>query len=420
MLAWRPPCQPHFLSFSTFSSLSVVMDEPYPVESREAAASTSNVLASCDDEEGDSGLVDITSLIDECAAALDVRYPFVCDTDTFNLHDSMAATQLMDRKMDCCEIPASHYMTAGTAADDEDKVVFPRPVPESLDDPFSPLPWNELTITEAACIGVQILVRFQAFLSGSSVGESTFTCLSVSILHGSLASILLPVSFFTHLIRSSYTLPFECSYAHADVLSDMKSRLFSSSSSCSVKDGTLDEGGGKQSDTPGASSHSRLVVFACALALVEATDVVRSIILNADIYEEEDFAPNTYDIPFYVTAEEMESNDEGGDGGRGEMATVKVLERALKETKTIELEAIKSEDNVRRDGAEVILLVLSFLSGFLTVTGNMVRMCMQWQLCNYLFCELASHAVNDPDCFRGNYRHRKCASSWRTCSKSRK
>jgi hypothetical protein len=168
----------------------------------------------------------------------------------------MAATELTDRKMDCCEVPANHYTGV---EQDREKYVFPRPPPQGLDDSFSPLPWKHLTPREASYISFQLLGCLQAFLSGVSIAESTFTCL----------------------------------YAHASVIRDMQRRLFG--------DTPLVE----PITAPSPDQYAQFFLFTCVIALVDATDIARNIILNADIYEEEDFFPNTYDIPVYTETAEV-------------------------------------------------------------------------------------------------------------------
>lgn len=255
-------------------------------------------------QENETDFVDVTSWMESCASMLTVQDPFVCVKASFNLHDSMAATELMDRKMDCCEIPAGLYLDS-TALEDEGKVVFPRPVPESLDDPFSPLPWNELTAWDASYVGVQILVTFQALLAGSSAGESTFTCL----------------------------------YLHASVLTDMKARLFG--------DRSLRE----PINLPCSGTYAQFFLFVCAVSVVDLTDVVRSAIVNADIYEEEDFSPNTYDIPLYTDLEEV--------------STLHLLEVAMNMTREV--------TDVDETLLDLNQSVLGYLFGLLSACNTLVR-----------------------------------------------
>lgn len=257
-----------------------------------------------------AALIDITSLIEECASSLTLKEPFLCNRDSFSLHDSMAATELLDRKMDCCQIPVTHYCPIDHDEETSEglpKVVFPRPAPTCLDDDFSPLPWEELTTRTAAFITMEMLLRLQSFLSGSSVGESIFTCL----------------------------------YAHSSVLEDMKTKLF--------RDGTALKDG---FEGPSRENYPQFIVFTCTVAVVEITSVARGIVVNADIYEEEDFSPNTYDIPFYPPEGE-------------EIDILALLKRAVEMSKDHSLKGDVDND--------VIALIIGFLFGFLSTITFLVR-----------------------------------------------
>jgi hypothetical protein len=241
-------------------------------------------------------MVDITSLIEDAASSLTVSAPMLCDEKSFNLLDSMAALELIDRKMDCCEVPASLVAPYGKTASEE-KMVFPRPAPTGLNDVVEPLPWDDLTMEEAAFISLEALIRLESLLDGSSVVESTFTCL----------------------------------YAHQPVLADMKARLQPDSKE---KNGTT----------------AQRVVYAATLMLLELTDVLRSIILNADIYEEEDFSVSTYNIAVFDDRDEA-------------TAVVAVADV---------LELIKTLEEQDSDEVRAITLILGFQLEFLTVCTSMV------------------------------------------------
>jgi hypothetical protein len=254
-------------------------------------------------------MVDITDLIKDCASTLTYSEPVLCNPLSFSLQDAMAATQVMDRKMDCCEVPAPQVSPWRT---DEETRLFPRPPPASLDDPFAPLPWDNLTMQDVAWISLEIIVRQQSLLSGASLGESTFTCL----------------------------------YAHNTILADMRSRLFPGKEA-----GTLVErfeGLGLTKDSPGTPA--QYVLFTVALALVEITEVTRGIILNGDIYEEEDFVTNTHGITLFTETEEVNS------------ATL--LESAMKTTSELE-----GQDT---DEIKIILLILGFQFGYLSNCAKLV------------------------------------------------
>ena len=209
--------------------------------------------------------IDLTATFRSCAASLTLQEPFLCDKKVFNLHDAMAASQLMDRKMDSCDIAAAVASPLLTHA--PDTILFPRPPPTGIADDFTVLDWDELSLEQAASILVEILVRLCAVLNGASVGESTFTCL----------------------------------YAHRSVLLDMAERLKGDAEDLSqaFKALKLNEKETEFSETMIAQH----VVFAAAFCLVETTDIFRGIVNNADVYEEEDFASNTYGISFVHVAD---------------------------------------------------------------------------------------------------------------------
>jgi Mak10 subunit, NatC N(alpha)-terminal acetyltransferase len=281
-------------------------------------------------------MVDITTIIVDCATNdLNEQEPFLCNSnynddqrkhqqasststvdtipvdhahssnmDEFNLQDAMAATQLMDPKMDCCEIPVSviaPWLVLKEEKQQEpegdnkkknnaERMIPPRPIPTGLNDPMASLPWDELTIVDASVICIELLIRFQALLSGSSVGESIFTCL----------------------------------YAHCNVLAEMHSRLChncgtttgtptttaatTNSSSAlqeSIQQLTLNDSDTSPTTTSSSSSEhivAQWSIFACTYAMVDLTETIREIVFNADIYEEEDFAINTHNLQFYPSS----------------------------------------------------------------------------------------------------------------------
>lgn len=259
-------------------------------------------------------LIDITAIIAGCSQALNVSDPFLCDENSFSLHDAMAASQLTDRKMDCCEIPMTSIAPFGTKVN-EDNTGYPRPAPTGLDGPFTPLLWEKLTEKDALFISLGCLVRLEAMLGGASVGESTFTCL----------------------------------YAHFSVMCDMKTKVMPE------PEGIAEKLKNVMSDRKALGptldgTVPQVVVFSSSLMLVELTSKIREAIINADIYEEEDFIHNTNDIPFF---NETPSH----------VNPLPVLDSALQRVRQM-------ESGIIRDALQ---LVLSFQRDLLTVTNSMVR-----------------------------------------------
>lgn len=256
-------------------------------------------------EPEEEALVDITSLIQECASSLSFSNPILCNEESFSLHDSMAALELMDRKMDCCELSASLIHPNN----DADVIIPPRSIPTGLEDEVAPLPWNELTIKDAAAIALEILPLLESLLRGTSVAESTYTCL----------------------------------YAHNAVLSEMKERLLTH------KFGNLGV-----SVSPHDTNIAQFLVYAATLAMVEISDVVRSIVLHADIYEEEDFSVNTFGLQFFPDADGPE--------------TIKTLQEALDRISKFE------EEKQTIDDVVILRYIMEFELSFLKACSSLAKL----------------------------------------------
>ena len=275
----------------------------------------------------DTTYVDITSLIDESAKDLSFEQPYLCDEATFSLHESMAALELMDRKMDCCEITVQRQ--DGTTV-----VVPPRPLPNGIDSPEGfALPWEDLTLTDAADFAVELLTRLEALLRGASTAESTYTCL----------------------------------YAHNAVIADMQTRL-EPANGTARPNGSLTEqlqnmtvtAPTKTTKTSGTVAQH--VVYATTLGLVEASDLIRDIILHADIFEEEDFGFSTFGLnPATPDETTAESN---------EQRTQRALAKAAERIKGVLTKRSVSKQDQR--AARKIQSVIQFLLLFLRTCATMV------------------------------------------------
>mmetsp|Transcript_28600 Transcript_28600/g.42281 ORF Transcript_28600/g.42281 Transcript_28600/m.42281 type:complete len:764 (+) Transcript_28600:65-2356(+) len=261
------------------------------------------------DEFEENDLVDITSIVEQAAASLTLSKPILCDEDSFSLHDSMAALELMDNKMDCCQLSASLVHPKN----DPKVIVPPRQIPTGLHDQICPLPWDELTIDDAANIGMEILTRLESLLGGASVAESTYTCL----------------------------------YAHNAVLLEMK-KVINGDESLIEKLGSM-----RTSDLPPSSDLTttpQLLVYAQVLGMVEISDVIRSIVLHADIYEEEDFSVSTFGLQYSSI----------GDGPK----TIQTLQCAL------QCLAEESEN----ESTCILENVISFQSSFLQTCASLAKL----------------------------------------------
>lgn len=216
--------------------------------------------------------VDVTTLFQQqCNEILSPQRPFLCDDTSFHLYDAMAASQLGHDKMDCCQVPSYHHNNT-TATHER---VFPRPAPTGLQDAFTPLLWDEWTQSEILGFALEVLVCVQALCAGASVGESTFTCL----------------------------------YAHAPVLQDMEARLFPVEQSL-AEQLNLDENNNTTTTTTTTrlsfkGTPAQFIIYTLSTALNEITVLFRTIVQNADVYEEEDFVAQTYQIPFYSSDKDI-------------------------------------------------------------------------------------------------------------------
>lgn len=257
-------------------------------------------------EEAENQMVDITAILDAHAKSLTVSDPMLCNTDSFNLQDAMAALEVIEPKMDCCEIPISKVAPFGAKFDEnDDRLVFPRPAPTGLVDAVDPLPWDDLTNLDAAHVLIEYIIRLESLLGGASIVESTHTCL----------------------------------YAHKPVIEDMKKLVEPTS-----------KGKGKQ-EMKGTLAQN--VVYASTLMVLELTDTMRSIILNADIYEEEDFTVSTYSM------EVFNDRDEGS-----------VINSVAN---TLEYMVSEIEDK-GKDEVVIIGQILKYLLDLLAMCTSMARM----------------------------------------------
>jgi hypothetical protein len=261
-------------------------------------------------------MTDITHIIQEAASCLSFQKPFLA-REAFNLYDSMSALDLMEPKMDGCEIDASYYLrhidnhntismmtsasgsrTDGSASSSSDDVtspsattannsgatsnattngvvqgqiskvtpttIPPRPVPCCLSSSIV-LPWSEyhhddpgikgvpLTIARTRVILVQMLVRLESFLAGNSATETIYTCI----------------------------------YAHSSILLDMHGQLYTTSNceNNQKKDKVTEEA----SDPLMNLRLLQETVYISTRLMVKLAETIVKIVQRADIYQEEDF-----------------------------------------------------------------------------------------------------------------------------------
>ncbi|KAL3924307.1 MAG: hypothetical protein SGILL_001126 [Bacillariaceae sp.] len=272
-----------------------------------------------------NALVEVTSLFqDAVASALTLESPMM-HTKEFSLQDSMAALEVMHKKMDIdiseqtMKIGKMVPPTSESECDEKERMLCPRPPPTGLDDEVNPLPWNELTVEDSAFIAMENMIRLESLLSGSSVVEATYTSL----------------------------------YTHKLVLEDMRKRLLPEEPSISLADQMK---ASLQSPSRKGTA-PQYVVFASTLMLVELTDLVRGIVLNADIYEEEDFAVSTFNIPTFQRPE---------DG-----FTLKIGHAVLE---MIEQESSSMEQHDNQEILKATSLMLGFQLDFIAAASSLARL----------------------------------------------
>ncbi len=258
---------------------------------------------------------DISQILEDTASLLTFESPML-HTESFTLQDSMAALEIMDLKMDCCEVPSRKENKENLDEKTTQRMIFPRPTPTGLDDEIDPLPWDELTMEDAVFIATENLVRLESFLTdGSSIVESTFTSL----------------------------------YAHKSVMENMKRALEPSS---------LTEQMQAIMTTSRKGTLSQNIVYSSTLMLIELTELLREVIMNADIYEEEDFTVSTYNLKIFTD--------------RDTTAVVKVGERVLEMMKD---ETLQEEvNNTRSEVLKCVELVLKFQLDFISIITTLARL----------------------------------------------
>lgn len=236
--------------------------------------------------------IDITHVIREAASSLSYQNPCLAEK-SFNLYDSMSALDLMEPKMDGCEIDARYYLdptrrycegipntlctrdsnsssgangnTTGicdTVAETNHVTVPPRPIPSGLSTCLS-LPWSDengtpLTVAKTRIILVEMLVRIESLLAGNSIGETVYTCL----------------------------------YAHNSILLDMHRHL-KRNILCDDMKGTNDRNE-QQDETNMTSRLLQETVYASTRLMLKLAETIVNIVQRADIYQEEDFTFHHY------------------------------------------------------------------------------------------------------------------------------
>ena len=248
-------------------------------------------------DDRDSNLIDITDLINETCKSLTYANPLICK-ESFNLYDSMSALDLMEPKMDGCQIPIDYYTKGGTYTGrgtgivtngkKGDKTVYvpPRPIPKNISQ--SSLVWKLETNTNTNTIAntvtnetlskndnedmntnicrmtrqirvilLEMLVRLESFLSGNSVAESIYTCI----------------------------------YTHDDIIDDMLEQI-SKSNQVALETETeidLEEKIDVDVEVDPRVLILQKTLFVATILLLKVSKTISNVVKRGDIYEEEDF-----------------------------------------------------------------------------------------------------------------------------------
>ena len=362
------------------------MDRDGDISSRDTIKGKTGTATTNDNDMGGPGgdglssqspttFVDITAILKKAAQSLSFQRPMLHNDKGFSLQDSMAALELTDKKMDGCEVPVPlvfDFVTTNALSsapndsngsnnnnkkksdkftdhneqterkfvsdgiDEGCRTVFPRPAPTGLDDKVEPLPWNELTLEDSAFVGIQNLILLESLLGGLSIVESTYLSL----------------------------------YAHPPVMRDMKERLGVAPGENASNILALNEQLDAMTtgaDTKSTSSLQNLtkstlsqhVVYASTLMMVEFTDLFRNVVLNADIFEEEDFTVNTYSFPVFNDTDEASS-----------LKVTSSVERMLQS----EIKKGEWKDSAEENFAKMNLLTIEVQLDLYTIVSTLARL----------------------------------------------
>lgn len=230
------------------------------------------------------GLLQVTSLENKCKGDNPTQAASSTGGNPVNLRDAMSALELGDKRMDCCEIPIQPCMSPGideTPSDYSsmyDRITYPpRIAPKNISDgtpleaprtsnstthsknsvPKSPCPsllpyWNTLSLSPDSSTSLLPLMLLQftsleAYIGTNSGGSNAAETLFCMMWH------------------------------HEGILRDMAERL-----------DAISEVEGETGETEEVKV-AQWALFAGSLGTVRIAEMVRSIVRDADIYEEEDF-----------------------------------------------------------------------------------------------------------------------------------
>ncbi len=222
------------------------------------------------DNKKSTNMIDVTELFKEaCSKELSASKPLI-HNEAFNLFESMSALELTDRKMDACEVPASHYTSSScsTGKTETTATVPPRPMPSQLE----ALPWTNLKFQDTKDIAWQLCNNFYAFLNGTSLAESVFTCLYLHqhILEQMTVAIASDIQKYA---------TFEASTGDRDAIDQIIDIETMNTSTCTSE-----------------TKLARILLGLICHLVIFNSKLIRKIISHADIYQEEDFNLSTHSL----------------------------------------------------------------------------------------------------------------------------
>jgi hypothetical protein len=277
-----------------------------------------------------------------------------------DMRDAMTALELGDKRMDCCEIPITSSCSSSGNDDtsssslSQHATIPPRIAPISLSDGTrsSPLsssvsfqpnsshnassssssPYMPLQLPSSPCPS---LLPYWETLSISSSSSSN-QLLSLLLLQlTSLEAYIGTNNGGSNACETIYCML----WCHDGILIDMRDRLIVSTGDNS---NDTDPKTGTNSSPLDERTVAQWILFASSLGIIRIAEAVRSAVVNADIYEEEDFGVSLHDGP------ELDTNVGGINDGKSSPSQVSSCTMrfctSLKQEKTID-DSISSESS---------------------------------------------------------------------------
>lgn len=264
-----------------------------------------------------------------------------------DMRDAMTALELGDKRMDCCEIPITSSCSSGdngasSSSSPQHATIPPRIAPICLSDGTrSPLsssvssqpnssthntssssPYMPLQLPSSPCPS---LLPYWDTLSISSSSSSN-QLLSLLLLQlTSLEAYIGTNNGGSNACETIYCML----WCHDGILIDMRDRLIVSTGD---NNNDTDPKSGANSSPLDEGTVAQWILFASSLGIIRIAEAVRSAVVNADIYEEEDFGVSLHDGP------ELDTNVGGNHDGHTSQVSSRTMSfcPSLKQEKTID------------------------------------------------------------------------------------